>query len=353
MKKKIALITGVNGQDGSYLSEILLKKKYVVHGIIRRSSSINTQRLDNIYEDPFKKNKKFFLHYGDLTDTSFINNIIDNILPDEIYNLAAQSHVKVSFDTPEYTTNVNALGPLRILEKIKNLKNKKNIKFYQASTSEIFGNTKSRIQNESAIFEPRSPYAISKLVSHYNTQMYRKAYNIFACSGILFNHESPRRGETFVTRKITIGIKNLINAKQQFISLGNLNSYRDWGHSREYCEVIYKIMQQKIPNDYVIATGKAHSVKEFIIEAFNYVGVSLKWIGKGIKEIGVVSKANPKFKNIKLNQVVIKINKKYFRPLEVDFLKGDSSKARKILKWRNKISFKDLVIDMMKNEIKK
>ena len=291
MKKKIALITGINGQDGSYLAEILLKKNYIVHGIIRRSSTINTHRLDSIYEDPLKKNKKLFLHYGDLTDTSFVNRIIDTTQPDEIYNLAAQSHVKVSFDTPEYTSDVNSLGPLRILEKINNFK-KKKIKFYQASTSEMFGNTKSKLQNENTIFNPRSPYAISKLMSHYYTKLYREAYDLFACSGILFNHESPRRGETFVTRKITIGIKNLINAKQQFISLGNLNSYRDWGHAREYCEVIHKIMQQKKPDDYVISTGKAYSVKDFVIEAFKNIGISLIWKGKGLQEIGVISKAN-------------------------------------------------------------
>jgi GDPmannose 4,6-dehydratase len=351
LKKKIALITGINGQDGSYLAEYLLKNNYIIHGVIRRASTINTKRLDAIYENPLKKNKKLILHYGDLTDTSFVNNIIDEILPDEIYNLAAQSHVKVSFDTPEYTSNVNALGPLRILEKIKNVKNKK-IKLYQASTSEMFGNTKSNSQNEKTIFDPRSPYALSKVLAHYNIGMYRDAYKIFACSGILFNHESPRRGETFVTRKITIGIKNLINKKQKYISLGNLYSYRDWGHAKEYCEIIHKIMQQKKPEDYVIATGKAYSVKDFVIEAFKYIGISLSWKGKGITETAFISKTNKKFKNLKLNQTVIKINKKYFRPLEVDYLKGDPSKAKKALKWKNKITFKKLVQEMVESEIK-
>jgi GDPmannose 4,6-dehydratase len=352
LKKKIALITGANGQDGSYLCEILLKKNYIVHGIIRRSSSINTHRLNNIYEDPLKKKKKFYLHYGDLTDTSFINNIIDKILPDEIYNLAAQSHVQVSFDTPEYTTDVNALGPLRILEKIRNIKIKK-IKFYQASSSEMFGNTKSKKQNEYTYFNPKSPYAISKLLSHYNTVIYREAYGLFACSGILFNHESPRRGETFVTRKITIGIKNLINNNQKCIHIGNLYSYRDWGHAKEYCEIIHKILQQKKADDYVVSTGKTHSVKDFINEAFKCIDIKLLWTGKGLNEKAIIIKTNAKYKNLKLHSTVIKVNKKYFRPIELDYLKGDSSKARKFLKWKNKISFQNLVKDMVENEIKK
>lgn len=353
MKKKIALITGVNGQDGSYLSEILLKKKYIVHGIIRRSSSINTRRLDSIYEDPFKKSKKFFLHYGDLTDASFIDEIIDKILPDEIYNLAAQSHVKVSFDNPEYTTMVNSLGCLRILEKVKNIKKKKKIKFYQASTSEMYGNINKVFQNEKTPFNPQSPYAISKVFAFNLTKFYRDTFNIFASNGILFNHESPRRGETFVTRKITIGIKNLLLGKEKKIFLGNLNSKRDWGHAKEYCEMQYRILQLKNPTDLVIATGKSYSIRYFVEKCFNQLGIILEWKGKGLKEKAIVRKIkNLKIKNIKIGQEVINVSEKYFRPSDVEFLRGDSKKARKLLKWKNKTSIQMLIKDMLRSELK-
>ncbi len=353
MKKKIALISGISGQDGSYLAELLLKKKYVVHGIIRRSSLINTSRLNKIYEDPFKKNKKLHLHYGDVTDASFISNLIDNILPDEIYNLAAQSHVKVSFETPTYTTIVNAIGCLIFLEKLKAIKKKKNIKFYQASTSEMFGNIKNykKGQNENTPFNPVSPYAASKVFAHQLTKIYRESYNLFACSGILFNHESPRRGETFVTRKITIGIKNLIYGKQKNITLGNLYSKRDWGHAKKYCESMYLILQQKKPEDFVIGTGKSYSVKNFIDMCFDTLSIKLKWLGRGQKEYAIIKKLPVKYKNLKINQKVIKINKKYLRPLEVQYLKADSKKAVKKLNWKNTMNFKSLVKDILLEEL--
>jgi len=353
LKKKVALITGVNGQDGSYLAEFLLDKGYLVHGIIRRSSTINTARLNHIYEDPLKRDKKFFLYYGDLSDTSFIDRIIDKTKPDEIYNLAAQSHVKVSFDIPEYTTDINATGCLRILEKIKNSTYKKKIKFYQASTSEMFGNTNKNKQNENTLFNPQSPYAISKIYSFYTTKLYRESFKIFACNGILFNHESPRRGETFVTRKITIGLNNLINGIKNNIILGNLNAKRDWGHAREYAEMQWKILQHKNPEDFVISTGKSYSIKQFVELSFKLVGIDLIWKGKGLKEVGIINKINNhKIKKLKVNQVVIKVDKKYYRPSEVDFLKGDSSKARRLLKWTPKISFINLVKDMIKHDVK-
>ena len=353
MKKKIALITGISGQDGSYLAEFLLSKGYLVHGVIRRSSTINTGRLNHIYEDPFKNKKKFFLHYGDLSDTSFIDRIIDKIEPNEIYNLAAQSHVKVSFDVPEYTTDINATGSLRILEKIKNSKLKKKIKFYQASTSEMFGNTHKKKQNENTLFNPQSPYAVSKIFSYYITKLYRESFDLFACNGILFNHESPRRGETFVTRKITLGLNDLINGNKKNIILGNLNAKRDWGHAKEYAEMQWKIMQHKNPEDFVISTGKSYSIKQFIELSFKLVGINLLWKGKGLNEKGIIKKINnKKIKNLKKGQIVIKVDKKYYRPAEVDFLKGDSSKAKKLLNWTHKISFTELVKDMIKHDVK-
>ena len=352
MKKKVALITGVNGQDGSYLAEFLLSKGYLVHGIIRRSSTINTARLDHIYEDPLKSNKKFFLYYGDLSDTSFINRIIDKTKPDEIYNLAAQSHVQVSFDIPEYTTDINATGSLRILEKIKNSNSKKKIKFYQASTSEMFGNTQKKKQNENTLFNPQSPYAVSKIYSYYITKLYRESFDLFACNGILFNHESPRRGETFVTRKITLGLNDLINGNKKNIILGNLNAKRDWGHAKEYAEMQWKIMQHKYPEDFVISTGKSYSIKQFVELSFKLVGINLFWKGKGLNEKGIIKKINnKKIKNLRKGQIVIKVDKKYYRPAEVNFLKGDSSKAKKILKWTPKISFINLVKDMIEHDV--
>ena len=353
MKKKIALITGINGQDGSYLAEILLKKNYYVHGIIRRTSLINTSRLNEIYEDPLKKNKSLFLHYGDLTDATFINQIIDKILPDEIYNLAAQSHVKVSFDNPEYTTEVNAIGPLKLLEKIKNISNKKKIKFYQASSSEMFGETKTQKQNETTAFNPQSPYAISKIFAHNLTKFYRDTFKIHASNGILFNHESPRRGETFVTRKIVIGIKNILLGKSKTLFLGNIYAKRDWGHAKEYCMMQYKIMQLKKPTDIVISTGKSHTIKYFVEKCFSETGIKIEWKGKKLKEHALIKLIkNKNVKNVKKGQKVVAIHKKYFRAADVNYLKGDSTKAKKLLNWKPKTNINGLIKDMIASELK-
>jgi GDPmannose 4,6-dehydratase len=333
MKK--AIIFGVTGQDGSYLAEWLLKKNYIVHGVKRKSSSINTERIDFIYSE-----KNFFLHYGDLSDSLSIQNIINNIKPDEIYNLAAQSHVAVSFLMPEYTSNINALGALRILECIKFLAPKHKIKYYQAGTSEMFGKVMEVPQTEKTPFNPRSPYAISKLYAHWITKNYRDSYNIFACNGILFNHESPVRGETFVTRKITIGLSKIKLGLQKKLILGNLNAKRDWGHAKDYIEAQWLIMQQKKPDDYVIATGKQYSVKDFINIAASYLHIKIFWKGKGINEKGYDKKGN----------VIIESNKQYYRPLEVDTLLGNAKKAMKKIKWRPKTSFKQLVKEMIEKD---
>ncbi len=342
MKKKIALITGITGQDGSLLAKFLLKKNYIVHGIKRRSSSFNTQRIDDIYQDLHKPNVKLFLHYGDLTDFPSILNIINKIKPDEIYNLAAQSHVKVSFETPEYTANADALGALRILEAIRILKLKKKIKFYQASTSEMYG-TYPPPQNENTPMHPASPYGAAKLYAHWITKNYRKSYNIFAATGILFNHEGPSRGETFVSRKITMAIANIIKNKQKILYLGNLDAYRDWGDARDYVKAMWKILQYKNPDDFVIATGKSHSVRKFVEIAFSLVGIKIHWKGKGLKEIGYEKKTNKTF---------IKIDKKYFRPQEVDNLRGNFNKAKKLLKWKPEIKFKHMIKEMIERDLK-
>ena len=333
MKK--AIIFGVTGQDGSYLAELLLKKKYIVHGVKRKSSSINTERIDFIY-----RNKNFFLHYGDLSDSLSVQNIINNIKPDEIYNLAAQSHVAVSFLMPEYTSNINALGALRILESIKFLSPRCKIKYYQAGTSEMFGKVMEVPQTEKTPFNPRSPYAISKLYAHWITKNYRESYNIFACNGILFNHESPVRGETFVTRKITIGLSKIKLRLQKKLILGNLNAKRDWGHAKDYVEAQWLIMQQKKPDDYVIATGKQYSVKDFVNIAASYLEIKIFWKGKGINEKGHDIKGN----------IIIESNKKYYRPLEVDTLLGNAKKAMKKIKWKPKTSFKQLVKEMTEKD---
>ena len=338
--KKIALITGVTGQDGSYLAEFLLKKDYKVFGIKRRSSSFNTKRIDHIY-DKKELNDKFQVFYGDLLDGSSLLNIIEEIKPDEIYNLAAQSHVRTSFDVPEYTTDVNALGTLRLLEAIRRLKNKKKIKFYQASTSEIFGNTTSP-QSEKTPFKPASPYAISKLYAYWITKNYRDAYNIFAVNGILFNHEGCRRGETFVTRKITSAVARIFHGSNEKIYLGNLNAKRDWGDAEDYTESMWKMLQQKKPDDYVIATGKSYSVREFVREAFSNINIDIKWRGSGLNEYGYDSKSR---------KVYIKISKIYFRPTEVYELRGDSRKAKRVLKWKPKIDFKKMVKKMVNFDI--
>ena len=342
MKNKIALIFGVTGQDGSYLAELLLKKNYIVHGVKRRSSSFNTGRIDHLYQDPHEKNRKFILHYGDITDAISVSSLIKNIQPDEIYNLAAQSHVAVSFEVPEYTANADGIGALRILEAIKfhGLKNK--IKFYQAGTSEMFGKVVEIPQTEKTPFYPRSPYGVAKVYAHLITVNYREAYKIFACNGILFNHESPARGETFVTKKIVMGLCRIKLGKQKKLFLGNLDAKRDWGHAKDYVEAMWKMLQNKKPKDYVISTGKQYSVKEFINLSLKELNIKYRWKGKGINEKCYDDKGN----------CIIECDKEYFRPLEVDTLLGDSSKARKELKWKLKYNITNLVKEMVNFELK-
>ena len=335
---KTALIFGVTGQDGSYLAEFLLKKKYKVHGVKRKSSSYNTNRIDHILES----SKKFFLHYGDVTDAILVMNIINKIRPDEIYNLSAQSHVAVSFEIPEYTANVDALGSLRILEAIRSSNLTKKTKFYQAGTSEMYGKVQQIPQTEKTNFYPRSPYGVAKVFSHWMTINYREAYNMFACNGILFNHESPRRGETFVTRKVTIALCKIKLGLQKKLLVGNLNAKRDWGHAKDYIEAQWLMLQQKKPDDFVIATGKNYSVKYFINVCAKLLGIKLKWVGKGIN-----------MKAFDQNgKCIIECDKRYYRPTEVETLLGDSSKAKKLLKWKPKISFKSLVKEMVESDYK-
>ncbi len=341
MTKKKALITGVTGQDGAYLSRFLLEKNYEVHGIKRRSSSFNTGRLENIYVDPHENKPSFILHYGDLTDASNLIRIIQKIQPNEIYNLGAQSHVKVSFETPEYTANSDALGTIRLLEAIRTLNLENKVRFYQASTSEMFGKSPPP-QNEKTIFQPRSPYAAAKLYSYWVTVNYREAYGIFAANGILFNHESPLRGETFVTRKITRAVAYILKGKQDKLWLGNLDARRDWGHAKDYVEGMWKILQHNTPEDFVLATGKSYTVREFCEIAFKEVGITISWKGKGIKEVGI-NKDNEK--------VLIEIDKRYFRPTEVDYLEGDATKAKEILNWLPKITFREMISEMVKKDI--
>ena len=340
MKRKIALIYGVTGQDGSYLARFLLKKKYVVHGIKRRASSFNTTRIDDIYKDPHVKKNNFHLHYGDLTDSLSVLKNIQLIQPDEIYNLGAQSHVGVSFEVPEYTANVDAIGTLRILDSIKTLKLQKKTKFYQAGTSEMFGASKPP-QNEKTPFYPRSPYAAAKLYAHWVTINYREAYGIYACNGILFNHESPVRGETFVTKKIVKGLCEIVKNKSKKLYLGNLYAKRDWGHARDYVYAMWKMLQMKIPKDYVVATGKQYTVKEFVNLVCENLNMRIIWKGKKNKE-----KAYWK------NKPIIEIDNKYFRPTEVNSLKGDFSLAKKELGWMPKIQIKTLIKEMVHDELK-
>ena len=352
MKK--ALITGVTGQDGSYLSELLIKKGYIVHGIKRRSSSLNSERIDHIYQNPQTDNPKFILHYGDLTDSSNISNLVARIKPDEIYNLGAQSHVGTSFELPEYTSNVNALGALRVLEAIKssNLENK--TKFYQASTSELFGINDGNPQNELTPFYPRSPYAISKLFSYWITINYREAYNIFACNGILFNHESRRRGETFVSKKITQTLTKIVCGLETMLYLGNLNALRDWGHARDYVEMQWLMLQQESADDYVIASGHQTSVKKFVEKSAEHLGIHIEWKGKGKQEIGIIASMCKDYdQTIKVGQTIIKIDKKYFRPTEVNSLLGDAQKANEKLNWKPKISLEELIKEMIEYDLKK
>ena len=343
MKKKTALIFGVTGQDGAYLSEFLLKKNYDVHGVKRRSSSFNTGRVDHIYQDPFEKKRNFFLHYGDVTDAISVSSLIKKIRPMEIYNLAAQSHVSVSFEVPEYTANADAIGALRILEAIKFHGFEKITKFYQAGTSEMFGKVRQIPQTEKTPFYPRSPYGVAKVYAHWITVNYREAYDIFACNGILFNHESPVRGETFVTRKIVIGLCKVKLKKQKTLYLGNLYAKRDWGHAKDYIVAMWKMLQQKNPKDYVIATGKQHTVKEFVNLVLKELEIKYKWRGSGIKEKCFDEKGN----------CIVACDKEYFRPLEVDTLLGNSQKARKELKWKPKFTIKSLVKEMVNHDLKK
>lgn len=340
MTKK-ALITGITGQDGSYLTELLLSKGYEVHGLIRRASTFNTKRIDHLYTDPHISDAKLFLHYGDLSDAGQLTNLIYNIQPEEIYHLGAQSHVRVSFDMPEYTGDITALGTTRLLEAIRRSGIK--TRFYQASSSEMFGSTPPP-QNEQTPFHPRSPYAAAKVYSYWMTVNYREGYKIFACNGILFNHESPRRGETFVTRKITRAVANILAGKQNRLYLGNLEAKRDWGFTPEYVECQWLILQQNEPDDFVIGTGESHSVREFVELAFNYSGVELEWLDNGLHEKGVVSSLDQSLTaNIKVGDIAVEIDPNYFRPAEVDYLLADASKARNELGWEPKVTFKELI----------
>ena len=341
MKKKLALIFGVTGQDGSYLSELLLKKNYIVHCVKRRSSSINTGRVDHIYQDPHLKKRNFILHYGDITDSLSVTRLIKQIKPQEVYNLAAQSHVQVSFESPEYTANADALGALRILEAIRFNNLEKKTKYYQAGTSELYGLNEKIPQNEKTVFHPASPYGVAKLYAHWITINYREAYKIFACNGILFNHESPRRGETFVTQKIIQALCRIKLNKQKTLYLGNLYSKRDWGHARDYVNAMWLMMQQKIPEDFVIATGNQSTVKNFINLVSKKLKLKLSWKGKGLNEKAFDNKG----------KVIIACDRAYYRPLEVNNLLGDSRKARKKLKWKPKSNLNDLVDEMIKEEL--
>lgn len=351
MKK--ALITGITGQDGSYLSEFLLSKGYEVHGIKRRSSSFNTARIDHLYQDPHSKDRNFILHYGDLTDSMNITNLIRKIEPDEIYNLGAQSHVGVSFEAPEYTANVDGMGTLRILESIKALNLIDKIRFYQASTSELFGNTSVLPQNESTPFYPRSPYAISKLFAYWMTINYREAYGIYACNGILFNHESPRRGENFVTRKITRGLSRISVGLDDCLYLGNLNAMRDWGHARDFVEMQWLMLQQEIPKDYVIATGEQYSVRDFAIWAGKALGIELEFTGTGKKELGIVIEVIGEAKKyLNKGDVIIKVDPNYYRPTETDNLLGDASLAKNELNWEPRYTAEELCYEMVAEDLK-
>jgi len=356
MKKKSALITGVTGQDGAYLAELLLKKGYVVHGLKRRSSLFNTARIDHLYEDPHVPERRFILHYGDMTDSMSVLRVVEESQPDEIYNLAAQSHVAVSFEEPEYTANADALGALRLLEAIRILGLGKRTRFYQASTSELFGRVRETPQSETTPFYPRSPYGVAKLYAHWITVNYREAYGLFAASGILFNHESPVRGETFVTRKITRALARIRLGLDRCLYLGNLGARRDWGHARDYVEAMWRILQQKRPDDFVIATGVQHSVREFVEAAAAQLGITLRWEGKGPQERGVVAKlgAKPRIApgRLKPGQTIVRIDPRYYRPAEVETLLGDAARARRQLKWKPRVSFRQLVAEMVREDLK-
>ena len=352
-KKKSALITGVTGQDGSYLVEFLLEKGYEVHGIKRRSSSFNTGRVDHLYQDPHVKDANFKLHYGDLTDSSNLTQIISKVLPDEIYNLGAQSHVAVSFETPEYTTQVDALGTLRLLEAIRANKLENKTRFYQASTSELYGLVMETPQKETTPFYPRSPYAVAKLYAYWISVNYREAYGIYACNGILFNHESPRRGETFVTRKITRGLANIAQGLETCLYMGNINSLRDWGHAKDYVRMQWMMLQQDEPKDYVIATGKQNSVREFIQWSANELGISIEFSNTGVDEIAIVADIQgDDAPALKKGDVILRIDPKYFRPAEVETLLGDPTKAKLDLGWEPTISVQEMCAEMVQEDLK-
>ena len=351
--KKTALITGITGQDGAYLAEFLLGKGYEVHGIKRRTSLFNTDRIDHLYQDPHESHRRLILHYGDMTDSSALIRVIQQVQPDEIYNLAAQSHVAVSFEEPEYTANSDALGALRVLEAIRILKLGNKTRFYQASTSELYGKTKDTPQHEGTPFYPRSPYAVAKLYSYWITVNYREAYGMFACNGILFNHESPVRGETFVTRKITRALARIRLGLQDCVFLGNLDAKRDWGHARDYGEAQWLMLQQDKPEDFVIASGVQYSVRDFVNAAAGELGIRLRWRGKGVKEVAVVDAGSrAKSGTPKNGQAVVRVDPRYFRPTEVDSLLGDARKARRKLGWKPRISFKSLVAEMVREDLK-
>jgi GDPmannose 4,6-dehydratase len=355
---KKALITGITGQDGAYLAEYLLGKGYEVHGIKRRSSSFNTARVDHLYQDPHEKDVRFHLHYGDLTDATNLIRIVQEVQPDELYNLGAQSHVMVSFETAEYTANSDALGTLRLLEAIRILKMVEKIRFYQASTSELYGKVREIPQSEKTPFYPRSPYGAAKLYAYWICVNYREAYNMFACNGILFNHESPIRGETFVTRKITRAVARMKLGLQKKLYLGNLDAKRDWGHAKDFVNAMWLILQQDRPDDYVIATGESHTVREMVEGAFQELGVQIEWRGKGVQEVGLVSRITKGDElqacgpdHLKTGDLVVEVDPRYFRPAEVDELLGDATKARKILGWEPKISFSQMISAMVKADL--
>ena len=348
---KVALITGITGQDGSYLAEFLLEKGYVVHGLKRRSSSFNTYRIDHLYQDHHISNRRLHLHYGDLSDSTNIVRIIQEIKPDEIYNLAAMSHVHVSFMEPEYTANVDGIGTLRILDAVRLLGLSEKTKIYQASTSELYGLVQAVPQSETTPFYPRSPYAVAKLYAYWITVNYREAYDMFACNGILFNHESPRRGETFVTRKITRAVSDIALGIQECVYLGNLNAQRDWGHAKDYVEGMYLMLQQKKPVDYVLATGVTTTIREFTRQAFEYLGIEIAFQGSGINEVGIVVRCKSEYR-IEIGTVVVKVDAMYYRPTEVDLLIGDSSKAQAELGWCPKYSLIEIIMEMMEFDLK-
>lgn len=351
--RKTALITGITGQDGSYLAEFLLEKGYEVHGIKRRASSFNTERIDHIYQDPHVDNQRFILHYGDLTDSSSLTNIIKQVQPDEIYNLGAQSHVAVSFELPEYTANVDAMGTLRILEAIRLLGLKDKTRFYQASTSELYGLVQETPQSEGTPFHPRSPYAVAKLYAHWITVNYREAYGIYACNGILFNHESPRRGETFVTRKITRGLANIAQGLESCLYMGNMDSQRDWGHAKDYVRMQWMMLQQTEPEDFVIASGEQHSVRDFVRWAAETLGLELQFRGTGLDEVGVVCAIRGKdAPAVSVGDVVVRVDERYFRPAEVESLIGDAKHARDKLNWAPEVTARQLCVEMVSEDLR-